>query len=156
VCYATPVKTAWLALGILAGVVGCAGSSSTASTAITAANVPATTSEPAPPVAKADDVSTLSASPGPEAPPGQLACRAKVPLEGTIELYLTWKDGAADGVLRKITASGMAYDQKVHAEKYHGLLIVDEPHSMDLVVHAAVIREDGKIKVGEGWGSCSS
>ena len=107
--------------------------------------------------APADD-----ASPAPELPPGELACRTKQ-ASGTRELVLEWEGGTiAKGVLRTVTPSGMIHLQKVRAERSNGLIVADDPSDSDwdLVCHTAMIGERGGkhfMRVGEGeqpWIAC--
>lgn len=124
----------------------------TASTAITAAEVSRPSPAEAPPVAEAVEAS--------EVPAGQLACRTKSRVDGTSELYLEWNGGVAKGVLRRAAPSGMVYVQRVQAERSNGMIVADDAGETDLVVHAAVVRqENGKqlMRLGDGtqsWSIC--
>jgi hypothetical protein len=125
----------------------CASQPST--TTVTAASVaPAPKSaESPPPLAEA-------------APPGELVCRAETRDDGTSALYLEWKGDSAKGVLRHISPSGMVSDTNVHAQRFKGMVIADDPSSQDLVVHAATVAQhNGKpyLRLGEtksSWMRC--
>ena len=84
-------------------------------------------------------------------------CKTKTAGDGTTELYLAWEGTAAKGVLRTVTPSGMVYAQPVRAERHQGKIIVDEPSSTDLAVHAAVVGQHaGKtyMRRGDAWTAC--
>jgi hypothetical protein len=91
---------------------------------------------------------------------GELVCRAKTQFEGTVELYLDWKNGSAKGIVRRVAPSGEVHITKVHAEKYKEAIIADDPASNDLVVHAATVQtHNGKnhIRLGDwkqAWAPC--
>jgi hypothetical protein len=91
---------------------------------------------------------------------GELVCRAKTQLEGTVELYLDWKNGSAKGIVRRVAPSGEVHITKVNAEKYKEAIIADDPRSQDLVVHAAMVQmHNGKnhIRLGDwhqAWTPC--
>ena len=123
----------------------------------------------APPSAPSDVATSADALPQAErkpsetpadAPPGELACRATSPVDGTSELFLVWEEGAAKGVLRKVAPSGEKSAQKVRAERYDGMIVADDPHEEDLTVHAALVRPiKGKahMRVGgsdQPWAAC--
>jgi len=94
-----------------------------------------------------------------ERPAGELVCRIDGP-EGKAELYLDWKKSSATGVLRIVAPSGNVTEHKVEAERYQGMIIADDIHSRDLVVHAATVRDhEGKryMRIGEwsqSWTAC--
>jgi hypothetical protein len=118
----------------------------TVSTTVTAADVPD-------PVIK--EAST-------DPPPGQLACRTKTPVDGTIELFLDWSGTNAKGLLRRVANSGELYMQKVKAERFKTLIVVDALTSTttDLTAHTAIVGEqNGKkyLRLGEWkeqWSAC--
>ena len=139
-------------VALFAGLVGCASSAKTAgTTSTTAADVASSTSssEAAP--------SSREASPGssskPEELPGQVVCKTSNRDDGSTELRLEWKGNAATGTIRTIAPSGETTVQRIKAEKYRGMIIVDEPGQEDLVLHAAVVApSNGKqaMRVGSG------
>jgi hypothetical protein len=73
-------------------------------------------------------------------PADEIVCRAKSSSEGTFELALHWQGSAAKGSLRQIAPSGNVTTQTVHAERHDGMIIADDIHEKDLVVHAAVVQ----------------
>lgn len=93
-------------------------------------------------------------------PPGQLVCRAKSAVEGTSELYLEWNGEVAKGFVRRVVPSGMVYVQPVRAERFNSAIIADDPNTVDLVTHVAVVgHQDGKkyMRVGDrhqAWVLC--
>jgi hypothetical protein len=131
-----------------AGAVACA-PDRPASTVLTSADV------------TAKDVPTAKeeAAPAEEPPAGELVCRIDGP-EGKAELYLDWKKSSATGTLRIVAPSGNTTEHKVEAERYKGMIIADDIHSRDLVVHAATVRDhEGKryMRIGEwsqSWMKC--
>jgi hypothetical protein len=137
-----------LSFGLLAG---CAGAQPQAPPSAPSGAAPATES---PEIARKPEASRA------EAPPGELACRATSPVDGTSELFLVWEEGAAKGVLRKVAPSGEKSAQKVRAERYDGMIVADDPHEKDLTVHAALVRPiKGKahMRVGgadQPWSAC--
>lgn len=90
---------------------------------------------------------------------GPLACKAKTP-DRTQQLFLSWKGDAATGVLRTAFPSGMIKATRVTAERYKGMIVVDDPHATDLVDHLAILREsNGKKEIQMGdwkqsWSAC--
>ena len=76
--------------------------------------------------------------------------------EGSAEVYVDWKSGK--GTLRRVAPSGMTTDTAINAERYRGMIIADDVHSTDLVVHAAIVREhNGKQQVrldSSSWLTC--
>lgn len=95
-------------------------------------------------------------------PTGQLACRTKTPVDGTIELFLEWKGTDGKGVLRRVANSGELYLKKVRAERAKTLIVVDDlaATTVDLTAHTAIVGEQsGKryIRLGEWkdqWSAC--
>lgn len=91
---------------------------------------------------------------------GELVCRAKTQFEGTVELYLDWKNGAAKGIVRRVAPSGDVHVTKVTAEKYKDAIVADDPASNDLAVHAAMVQmHNGRnhIRLGDWkqpWAPC--
>jgi hypothetical protein len=123
-------------------------------TTITAAEVETT---PASTSVSAKEATPTSA-PTPTA--SQPACRTKSAALGTAELVLTWEGGSAKGSLEHVAPSGNATSQRVHAERYKGMIVADDVAETDLVAHAAVVTEkDGKryMRVGDDnqpWLAC--
>jgi hypothetical protein len=96
-----------------------------------------------------------------ERPVGQLVCTTKNGPDGMSELYLEWNGASATGVLRRTVPSGMVYLQRIQAERSSGMIVVDDARETDLVVHAAVVRqENGKqlMRIGDAtthsWATC--
>jgi hypothetical protein len=87
-------------------------------------------------------------------------CRTQRPLEGTTELYLDWSGDVARGSLRRTSASGNVSELRVEGERHGATVVLDDPTSDDLVVHAATLRtEDGKQRIQLGdwhqpWSAC--
>ena len=143
--------------GLSGALVGCgtAGPPRTAATTTTAADVASPSSDEA----AAPIPGALEASQAPDVP-GVLACRTKSTADGTTELFLDGTGDSAKGTLRRVAPSGMTYVQVVRAERYKGVLIVDEPSCTDLVTHAAVVaRQNGKqyMRLGDAqqpWSAC--
>jgi hypothetical protein len=141
-----------LIVTLFAGLVGCASQGKTASTTtMTAADVESTKSstESAP--------SSREASSGGGAEhedlPGQLVCRTSNRDFGTTELRLEWSGKSASGTIRTIAPSGETTVQRGRAERYRGMIVVDEPGQDDLVKHAAIVApSNGKqaMRVGSG------
>jgi len=135
--------------------VACAAPAS--QTTVTAANVSASPAPVDAPVAKE---SAAPSEARPAAPPGQLACRAETRDEGTMELYLEWNGATAKGVLRRTAPSGNVTEQNVTAERHQNVIIADDVHATDLVVHAATVADIGgkkRIRLGEwssAWTEC--
>ena len=145
-----------LALGLGASA-GCAPPRAGA-TSVTAATVAAPASgDPAAGPDAADETGLA----GLEPPPGELVCKSVRPLDGLTELFIVWHGEDSEGVLRTVSASGNVTDQKVTAARYQGMIIADEPHNMDLVKHAAVVRPEGGkllLRVGDKhqmWTPCA-
>ena len=88
-----------------------------------------------------------AAPPALDALPGELACRTTSIHEGTTELYLEWNGDAARGSLRTVAPSGNVTTERVRAERYKRMIVVDYPNAADLVTHAAVVGEDDGKKV---------
>ena len=133
--------------------VGCAPNAG--STTITAADVASAT-----PPGETQSATAAGAAAPSELPAGQLVCRTQSRVEGTSELFLDWTGETATGSLRRVAPSGMVYVQPVRAERAGGMMIVDATCETDLVVHAAIVRQDnGKqlMRVGDGnqsWWAC--
>jgi hypothetical protein len=137
----------------LVGLVGCASKANTASTTtMTAADVQSTksSSEAAP----ASREASREVSPAKlEELPGQLVCKTSNRDDGVTELRLEWNGSSANGTIRTIAPSGEATVLRVKAERYRGMIVVDEPGQEDLVKHAAVVApSNGKqaMRVGSG------
>ena len=142
-----------LVVTLFAGLVGCASKGSTASTTtMTAADVQSTkSSTEAAPAPVAREASSQSAKQ--EELPGQLVCKTSNRDTGTTELRLEWTGSSATGTIRTIAPSGETTVQRIKAEKYRGMIIVDEPGQEDLVSHAAMVApSNGKqaMRVGSG------
>lgn len=140
---------------LFAGLVGCASQAKTASTTtMTAADVETTKSSiDAPAPREAPPSTAASSGPTLEELPGQLVCKTSNRDDGTSELRLEWSGSAATGTIRTIAPSGEVTVQRVKAERYRGMIIVDEPGQEDLVKHAAVVApSNGKqaMRVGSG------
>lgn len=146
----------------VAAMVGCA-PPRTASTTVTAAEVssdseaqPEPREAPRPPAMDRADTPPETVP----APAGHRVCRSQSPLEGTIELYLDWEGSEAKGTLRTIAPSGAVTDRRVRAERHQKLIVADDPSSIDLAVHAAIVGErNGKyyMRAGESsqaWTVC--
>jgi hypothetical protein len=140
-------------VALFAGLVGCAsgGQGKTASTTtMTAADVPSSPSLPA------DLPATREAAPAAKAAddlPGQLVCKTSSRDTGTTELRLEWEGHEAHGTIRTIAPSGETTTQRIKAERYRGMIVVDEPGNDDLAVHAAIVApSNGKqaMRVGTG------
>lgn len=139
-----------LVLGSFVGLVGCASQAKTASTTtMTAADVDsAKSSAEAAPASR-----EASSSAKGEELPGQLVCRTTNRDDGTRELRLEWSGSSATGTIRTIAPSGETTTQRIEAERYRGMIIVDEPGQEDLVTHAAMVApSNGKqaMRVGSG------
>lgn len=141
---------------VLAGLVGCASQAKTASTTtMTAADVDsskASSTEAAPASREAASVAAASSAKGEELP-GQLVCKTSNRDTGTTELRLEWIGSSATGTIRIVAPSGETTVQRVKAERYRGMIVVDEPGQEDLVVHAAMVApSNGKqaMRVGSG------
>lgn len=140
---------------LFVGLVGCASQGKTASTTtMTAADVSSTPSSteavPSPREASTD---THSSSTKREELPGQLVCKTSNRDDGTAELRLEWEGRTGTGTIRTIAPSGETTVQRVKAERYRGMIVVDEPGQEDLVKHAAVVApSNGKqaMRVGSG------
>jgi hypothetical protein len=148
------MKSAILALvSVLAG---CA-ASQTATTTITAADLPLPAARE---VAPSTTEQGADERPAAEIPKGELVCRAKSPLVGTIELYVDGAGEEASASLRTIAPSGVITLERLRAHRHKGLVFADDPAQTDLVVHAATVApHDGKkmIRLGEPgqtWASC--
>lgn len=148
-----------LVVGFLVGLVGCASKANTASTTtMTAADMQSTkssTEEAAPASREASpDVSPAKL----EELPGQLVCTTSNRDDGVTELRLEWNGPSATGTIRTVAPSGETTVLRVKAERYRGMIIVDEPGQEDLVKHAAVVApSNGKqaMRVGSGmYASC--
>ena len=90
-------------------------------------------------------------------PAGDLVCRAVNDTGKATELFLEWDGSEAVGVLREIAPSGMVYKKNVRAERHQGMVIADDVHEKDVVVHAAVVAERGGkkvMKVDDAWSTC--
>jgi hypothetical protein len=139
-------------IALFAGLVGCAAKTNTASTtSMTAADIQSTKSETVAAPAPREVSSTSSAKL--EELPGQLVCKTSNRDDGTTELRLEWTGNSATGTIRTIAPSGETTVQHVKAERYRGMIVVDEPGQEDLVKHAAVIApSNGKqaMRVGSG------
>jgi len=122
------------------------------STNITSADAPA--SEAASMPSSSTSSSSSAAAPkeanaadAPAAPEGTtLVCSAPTS-DGTTELYLKWDGEEASGVVRTIAPSGSVSEQRVHAARYKGRIIADEPGNQDLVKHVAVVKEENGKKM---------
>lgn len=145
-------------VALFAGLVGCASQGKTASTTtMTAADVQSmkSSSEEAPAAREAS--SSTSASPVAAAKqdelPGQLVCKTSNRDDGATELRLEWSGSTGTGTIRTIAPSGETTVQRVKAERYRGMIVVDEPGQEDLVKHAAVVApSNGKqaMRIGSG------
>lgn len=128
--------------------------------ALTAADVPPASSASSTSSTNADAPAHAAAAARPEAPPGELVCRAKSATDGTTELFVDWTSETPKGVLRTVAPSGMVYERRIEAERRDGIVVADIPDSMDVAVHAAVVRAlNGKkhIRLGErgsAWAAC--
>lgn len=117
---------------------------------LSTAAVACAASAPPPVTLTAGEVAQASAPPAPAAAPpatpelpadaGKLVCRAARADIGTVELYLTWTNGTAKGLLRTTAPSGNVTQVRVGAESSQGVIVVDDLLSGDLVEHAAVVR----------------
>jgi hypothetical protein len=145
------MQSAKILVVALFALVGCASQAKTASTtSMTAADVDqdkSATAETTPasreaaPAAKAEEL------------PGQLACKTSNRDSGTTELRLEWNGNTATGTLRTIAPSGETTTQRIKAERYRGMIVVDEPGQEDLTSHAAIVAPSkGKqaMRVGSG------
>jgi hypothetical protein len=89
----------------------------------------------------------------------QLVCRT-TSSEGTMELSLAWDGSEAKGSLAQTGPSGNVTSQRVRAERFKTMIVVDELNQQDLVTHAAVVAEkEGKryMRVGDDgkpWRAC--
>lgn len=139
-------------VALFAGLVGCASQGKTASTTtMTAADVETTKSSTEAAPAPREAARTASAKA--EDLPGQLVCKTSNRDDGATELRLEWSGNTANGTIRTIAPSGETTVQRVKAERYRGMIVVDEPGQEDLVKHAAVIApSNGKqaMRVGSG------
>jgi hypothetical protein len=123
----------------------------------TAADLAATPGESTPAPREATGAPEADRSENADA--GQLVCKTSG-IFGTSELFLEWNGTAAKGLLRRVAPSGMAYRQRVQAERANGMIVVDDAGETDLAVHAAVVRQvDGKqhMRLGDGpgaWSAC--
>jgi hypothetical protein len=139
---------------LFAGLMGCAAKTNSASTtSMTAADMPSTKSETVDaPAAREASHAKL------EELPGQLVCKTSNRDDGTRELRLEWTGSSATGTIRTIAPSGETTVQHIKAERYRGMIVVDEPGQEDLVMHAAVVApSNGKqaMRVGSGmYASC--
>jgi hypothetical protein len=137
---------------VIAGLVGCASKANTASTtSMTAADVQSTGSETV--AAPAPRESSNASSAKLEELPGQLVCKTSNRDLGVQELRLEWNGNEAHGTIRTIAPSGETTVQRVTAEKYRGMIVIDEPGNVDLAVHAAIVApSNGKqaMRVGSG------
>jgi hypothetical protein len=148
-------RFAIVAATFITGLVGCASTANTASTtSMTAADVESTKSETV--AAPAPRESSNGAEPSStklEELPGQLVCKTANRDLGVQELRLEWNGTEAHGTIRTIAPSGETTVQRVSAEKYRGMIVVDEPGNVDLAVHAAIVApSNGKqaMRVGSG------
>ena len=142
-----------LVVSLIAGLVGCAAKGNAAgTTTMTAADVPPakSSSEEAAPATR-EAPSSMAAKP--EELPGQLVCKTSNHVDGVTELRLEWNGSSANGTIRTIAPSGETTVLHVKAERYRGMIVVDEPGQEDLVKHAAVVApSNGKqaMRVGSG------
>src|SRR5689334_17370507 len=89
----------------------------------------------------------------------QLVCRT-TSAEGKMELSLAWDGSEAKGSLAHTGPSGNLTSQRVKAERFKTMIIVDDVNQQDLTTHAAVVAEkDGKryMRVGDDsrpWRAC--
>ena len=142
-------------IAAFAGLVGCASKANTASTtSMTAADVQSTKSETvAAPAPREASNSSGPSSATLEELPGQLVCKTANRDLGVQELRLEWNGTEAHGTIRTIAPSGETTVQRVTAEKYRGMIVIDEPGNVDLAVHAAIVApSNGKqaMRVGSG------
>lgn len=151
------------AAAALAGAVACAPAqrAPTVSAAeITSGPVAESTPAASAPAETSPSEPAAAPTPTSEAPSAQLACRTKSATLGTSELLLDWQGGAAKGTLHRTAPSGNVTDVAVRAERYNGMIVADDVHQTDLVVHAAVVTEkDGKkyMRLGDAnqtWLAC--
>lgn len=138
-----------------AGLVGCASQGKDASTTtMTAADVESTKSKAeAAPASREAAPSAGASSAKHEELPGQLVCKTSSRDDGATELRLEWTGSSATGTLRTIAPSGETTVQRIKAERYRGMIVVDESGQEDLVKHAAVVApSNGKqaMRVGSG------
>jgi len=80
-------------------------------------------------------------------------CKTSSRDDGKTELRLEWDGSSAHGTIRTIAPSGETTVPHVKAERYRGMIVVDEPGQEDLVKHAAVVAaSNGKqaMRVGSG------
>jgi hypothetical protein len=138
---------------LFAGLVGCASKGSAASTTtMTAADVQSTKSSTTELAPTSREASSASAAKQEELP-GQLVCKTSHRDDGTKELRLEWNGSTATGTIRTIAPSGETSVQRVTAERYRGMIVVDEPGQQDLATHAAIVApSNGKqaMRVGSG------
>jgi hypothetical protein len=144
-----------LIVTLFAGLVGCASQGKTASTTtMTAAEVQSTkSSTEAAPSSREASSSAGATNAKHEELPGQLVCRTSNRDDGTTELRLEWSGNSAHGTIRTIAPSGETTVQHIKAERYRGMIVVDEAGQEDLVKHAAVVApSNGKqaMRVGSG------
>lgn len=145
---------------LFAGLVGCASQGKGASTTtMTAADVESTkSSTEAAPASREAAPNAGASSAKREELPGQLVCKTSNRDDGTTELRLEWNGNSANGTLRTVAPSGETTVQHIKAERYRGMIVVDEPGQEDLVKHAAVVAPaNGKqaMRVASGmYASC--
>jgi hypothetical protein len=146
-----------LIVTLFAGLVGCASKGSASSTTtMTAADVQSqsTKSETIEAPASREAAPTAGASSArAEELPGQLVCKTSNRDIGVQELRLEWNGNEAHGTIRTIAPSGETTVQRVTAEKYRGMIVIDEPGNVDLAVHAAIVApSNGKqaMRIGSG------
>jgi hypothetical protein len=147
-----------LVLGVI-GLVGCAPSAKTASTTtMTAADVSSSPSSASSSSLPEDLPTSREATPAAAASkgeelPGEIVCRTSNRDTGTTELRLEWKGSEATGTIRTVAPSGETTTQRIQAERYRGMIVIDDPNNVDLAVHAAIVApSNGKqaMRVGSG------
>src|SRR4051812_29630167 len=63
--------------------------------------------------------------------PGQLVCKTSNRDTGTTELRLEWNGNQARGTIRVVAPSGETSTQRIEAERYRGMIVVDDPNNVD-------------------------
>lgn len=142
-----------MALGC--GLTACASAGSSAAPAspatLTGAELSSAEHTEAAPARARDEATAAPARDSDPAPAGKLVCRTTNCVDGTTELFLDWNGKVATGMIRRTAPSGMLYEQPVRAERYQGTIVVDEPGSIDLASHAAmVVEQNGKLHMRVG------
>lgn len=108
--------------------------------AVSAAEITSGPVTPETPSAKQATVPDEAAATSAGIPSGQLVCRTKS-ATGTSELHLEWQGSSAKGTLHQMAPSGNVTDTSVRAERLNGMIVADDVHETDLVMHAAIVTE---------------